>query len=859
MAGLGEKKIEEITLLLRDFGILHGKVEVKFCSDELGMDLDLGEFSSQIKGFGSNKYSWIKRIDTVRRVAPALYHLDREGVKAENFELGSPEISMARSFVTLDGEKNIIRLYIFPTTDIELFFDPNNSLTLKDLIVAKEGAKSKRVKLSIDDSILNLKLRILNIEEVSVEYIPKQVFFLETLEFVGLRHIRNLDSPPKQICEQGLSAIKNYYSQLDKPDGTDFLYEAKMVLVGRGLAGKTTIVKKLINPNYQIDHQSHSTEGIDISEWTFPMKLENSDSFKFNIWDFGGQEKYDATHQFFITERTLYLFVTEARQESNYLDFDYWLNVVHMLSDGSPVLVVQNKIDKRKKQLPTDRYRGLFDNIQAFINVSCEKGFEATLKELKSEIKQALKRLPQVGDELPKAWVDVRKELEDRKELNHIQYDEYLEICKNFGLNEEQADYLSRYFHDLGIIVHYMKDPLLRQTVVVNPDWAVDGVYEVLDEPEVEDAKGRFNDKNLNKIWKDEKYENKRGELLALMKNYELCFELGNSKNYIAPELLSPNSPPEYKRIDRAKPTLTFLYKYDFMPAGMLTRLIVKTHKFIDKELFWKHGVVLQFEGAKAAITEDEVQKTIRICVFGKRHSRELLAIVRKELMEIHSDFNRKIKYEELTPCNCSSCQTLDQEPHYFKWRTLINFLEKDKNEIPCEVSAININVKELVGEVRNHEKISNWANSESNLLAHQIPVDQRISMTKSPSSDWNRTALIGGLTATAITFLFLMLPLTWYAGRIAMLVGALVCVFLLIRNPIRRYLRGFWAILSIWSGINLIPGLLLSGENIFSGPDNKFNLQLDSPNVWVNFGAILLMIVLLVLDQREQKRHDGV
>ena len=164
-----------------------------------------------------------------------------------------------------------------------------------------------------------------------------------------------LVSPPPEIVNQGIDAVRNYFESVDESRGLDYLYEAKMVLVGRGFSGKTSLVRKLTNPSYHLEENIPSTEGIAIDTWDMEMPLQKSDRFRFNIWDFGGQEKYDATHQFFITERTIYLFVTEATQESSYLDFDYYLNIVQMLGNNSPVIVVQNKIDLRKKSLPSKK------------------------------------------------------------------------------------------------------------------------------------------------------------------------------------------------------------------------------------------------------------------------------------------------------------------------------------------------------------------------------------------------------------------------------------------------------------------------------------------------------------------------
>ena len=47
--------------------------------------------------------------------------------------------------------------------------------------------------------------------------------------------------------------------------------------------------------------------GIDVIEWHFGM--EGGQDFGVNMWDFGGQEIYHATHQFFLTKRSLYALV----------------------------------------------------------------------------------------------------------------------------------------------------------------------------------------------------------------------------------------------------------------------------------------------------------------------------------------------------------------------------------------------------------------------------------------------------------------------------------------------------------------------------------------------------------------------
>ncbi|NJN30669.1 MAG: hypothetical protein HC824_09775 [Synechococcales cyanobacterium RM1_1_8] len=71
-----------------------------------------------------------------------------------------------------------------------------------------------------------------------------------------------------------------------------------------------------------------------------------------------------------------------------------------------------------------------------------------------------------------------------------------------------------------------------------------------------------------------------RRELLALMQKFAICYPLRDRPgSYIAPSLLSIDR-PDYKWDDNNN--LILRYEYDFMPKGILTRLIVEMHELIE-------------------------------------------------------------------------------------------------------------------------------------------------------------------------------------------------------------------------------------------------------------------------------------
>ena len=65
---------------------------------------------------------------------------------------------------------------------------------------------------------------------------------------------------------------------------------------------------------------------------------------------------------------------------------------------------------------------------------------------------------------------------------------------------------ISLLFHDLGVILHHQDDYLLRDFIILNPQWAINAVYEILKHDQVKRKLGRFSKQLLNKIWTDLNY-----------------------------------------------------------------------------------------------------------------------------------------------------------------------------------------------------------------------------------------------------------------------------------------------------------------------------------------------------------------
>ncbi len=509
-----------------------------------------------------------------------------------------------------------------------------------------------------------------------------------------------METPPVEIVKHGTEAVLNYFKEIEGESVQ--LLELKILIVGNGEVGKTTLMRKLEDNDFHVEiGKEPFTPGIKIEPWELLTCFDagnklDFEQVKLQLWDFGGHPIYQTTHQFFFTKRSLYLFVWEARKEQT-RSFNYWFNTIKRLSDNSPVFVVMNKSDIHKEHMDEPGLKEKFKNIVDFFQVSCVTGEGIT--ELTEQIQLTLSSMSHLRDKLPKVWKQTREHLSEIKgKKDYISLKEYFKICKTSGLNEERAEFLSGYLHDLGIILHFRQDKRLENTVILNPGWAAEAVYTLIDTREIQENKGWFALEDLKKYWDLTKFpQGIHAELIRLMEKFELCFNFLESNVYIIPGLLKTERPPinfeYYKKADN----LHFEYHYDFMPAGIISRFISRIYYLIEGDHFWKNGVELKFEDSRALVVSKSLNRKMKISISGS-HISELLAIIRNEFEHIHQTLNlRKDKnYYEMIPCNCSTCR-VSEETHPYKHELLKKLSAKGISITLCPVSMEEVPIDALL------------------------------------------------------------------------------------------------------------------------------------------------------------------
>jgi len=143
---------------------------------------------------------------------------------------------------------------------------------------------------------------------------------------------------------------------------------------------------------------------------------------------------------------------------------------------------------------------------------------------------------------------------------------------------------------------------------------------------------------------------------------------------------------------------LRFEYHYDFMPSGILTRFIARNHSLIDGSGFWRNGVRLVWEGAKALVVSEPLRRRITVTVAGS-DPRTLLSMVRRDLMHIQATLNNP-DVREMIPCICRQCRVEGNEPELMRYRFLLAQEQGGIPQVVCERSGERVSLKEILSGI---------------------------------------------------------------------------------------------------------------------------------------------------------------
>ncbi len=450
-----------------------------------------------------------------------------------------------------------------------------------------------------------------------------------------------LEDPPLEIAVKGRDAIERYFE--DRRGGDLPLNEVKIILVGHGSAGKTSLVKRVFGDSF--DQNEPQTHGINIRTWH--CGVENNAEIKANFWDFGGQEIMHATHQFFLSKRSFYILLLDGRKEE---DAEYWLQHIESFGGDSPILVVLNKIDEHpsfdvNRRFLKQKYPGIVD----FCRISCATGLG--IDSFTQRLRDEIGKVSILRTRWPANWFRVKQRLESL-DTSYISLTDYNRICDEEAVRDPASrETLVDFLHDLGVILHF-RDLHLLDTHVLDPLWVTEGVYKIINSEIVATQRGKLRLDQLSSVLtggEDAVHrfpKDKHQYIVELMLKFELCYRL-DMASILIPDLLDIQEPP--LPLDR-QGSLRFIFEYSYLPRSVIPRFIVRMHRDIKGQNLWRTGVMLADDalGATALVRADEKARRIYVSVTGGQ-KRDYFAIIRKVIADINSSFE-KLAVTELVP-----------------------------------------------------------------------------------------------------------------------------------------------------------------------------------------------------------------
>lgn len=515
------------------------------------------------------------------------------------------------------------------------------SIIWEDLEYIKDG-KKPQIHLDVYDEIWDNFQNALKAE--GCEYWGKlyQNIFDNQFELDQDALKRRL-SVPEEIRNQGAKEVADYLQKLEK--GAKRLNEARIIILGDKGAGKTCIARRLVNPEAEMTTDEESTAGVDTTLW----KLED-ENINVRIWDFAGHTVTHAVHQFFLSERCLYIIVYSGRQDDrNILDkLRYWLDHMQNYGGNSQAIILVNKRDQHRVDIPVNTLNeqysiaGVYDFSILNDTKKLDKFRNDVARFIKSNPSWKSQQIPEsyylVKDELEKIFIND----ETKKGPEHITRKEFDRIAKKYDVDDIEV--LIKDLHFLGVSLWY-PELVEFNTLILNPEWISHGVYKIInwvnDKKRYSISLDEFNlvfkSTDDKKRYPSDKYR----FLFKLMKHCELAYSTEDEKCLIIPHLLKEDRPENLPEFALGE-SLMLRYKSEQpLPSNSISVFIVRHNEQIKQingeDLVWRYGVVLEDGKGSTALVREE-DRTISVFVKGKDKT-DYISSLRETLNDIFNSY----------------------------------------------------------------------------------------------------------------------------------------------------------------------------------------------------------------------------
>jgi small GTP-binding protein len=233
------------------------------------------------------------------------------------------------------------------------------------------------------------------------------------------------------------------------------LNEIKVVFLGDGESGKSHTIARLLNDGGDpVGYIDSVTPGIVVHHKEYDL---DGRKIQVHYWDFGGQEIMHSMHRMFLTERTLYVVMLNARDDTQSDRARYWLHNIHSFAKDAPVILVLNKIDQNlNASVNEPDLRARYSGLKEIVRLSALKFNRDEFNTiLTASLMRQIEESGYLDTEFPAAWKRLKDKLSSLSD-DYILADEYSNLCDSCGIEaaSETRKELLHWFDDLGFLFY---------------------------------------------------------------------------------------------------------------------------------------------------------------------------------------------------------------------------------------------------------------------------------------------------------------------------------------------------------------------------------------------------------------------
>lgn len=404
-------------------------------------------------------------------------------------------------------------------------------------------------------------------------------------------------------------------------ESTDQIQAVRVLLLGSGGAGKTSLAKRLKGESQTgnsqaatlgVDYQQH--EALKLHEKLPELNLK-PDPLDLYLWDFGGQTIFHGLHRAFLHENCVYVLVVDNRHEQAP---EQWLyQIRHLAGAQAKVLLVTNEYEnchaRQNKNRLLREFPDLLDQ-DSFFYFSC---LNPEITAFKTFVEALVQACLESRRSVFSSTMRLQRALTEQYQTKVFLHEQYVEGLAE-GWNIDIPSAINQLIQ-LGFLVRVKSGSL---QYCLKPAWAIDNAYKLLYAECIVQKAGSACIRTLNQVFAKELEPEHIEYLAEFLNERELCCVLAN-KNYFFPDAAPADEPDSVQTLLDAKPNVFLRFDLPYLPLGFHARLV---HQLFNENLavtiqnvqdIWRTGFILSAPKSKALVQYQLRKASIELVLTG--------------------------------------------------------------------------------------------------------------------------------------------------------------------------------------------------------------------------------------------------